>query len=210
MGVCQSIRDTMKLIHVALGGLLMLLVAACSSSSHAADPPPASTPSSTAAPAGSYAIPRVITVAYVNSVLKALNHVNGNAARELARTHEINSVVKSELRAIFNDPAYELQLEGAEQSLRQGVISNVRPAGGDVHTSVLALLTATKRCIFFQSTSDSSGLFSHPTASPASAYIELLPKQPGHDPEHLDSTPWAFSLNEAFLTPSSVPNPCPY
>ncbi len=71
----------MKLIYLVLGGLLILVVPACSSPSHAADPSRASTPPSSTIPADPYAIPSVITVTYVNSVLKALNHVNGNAER---------------------------------------------------------------------------------------------------------------------------------
>jgi hypothetical protein len=198
----------MKLIHLAVGGLLIATASACSSPSPAADPRPAPAPASTTVPANPYAVPQVITVAYVNSVLKALNHVNGNAARELALSHQVNDQVKTDLRAIFNGPAFALQIEGAEQSIKQGIVDNVRPDGGDVRTVVVNLLTATRRCVFFQSASDTSALFQHPVPNPASSYVELIPKQIGVDPEQLNSTPWAFALEVGSLKPAAVPNPC--
>jgi hypothetical protein len=198
----------MKRIYIALGGLLLLLVPACSNPSHGADPAGAPAPASTTVPADPYAVPRVITVAYVNSVLRALNHINGNAARELAQSHHVDATVRTELRAIFNGTAFALQVEGAEQSLKQGIIDNVRPDGGDVRTVVVDLLTANRQCVFFRSASDTSALFQDPTPSPMSSYVELAPKQRGADPEHLNSTPWAFALEEGFLKPTSVPNPC--
>jgi hypothetical protein len=198
----------MKLIHLAIAGLLIATVSACSSPSHVADPPPAPAPVSTTVAADPYAVPKVITVAYVDSVLKALNHVNGNAARELASTHQVNEQVRTDLRAIFNGPAYALQVDGAEQSIKQGIVNNLRPDGGDVRTVVLSLLTATRQCVFFQSASDTSALFQHPAPDPASSYIELIPKEVGVDPEHLNSTPWAFALEVGSLNPATVPNPC--
>jgi hypothetical protein len=116
--------------------------------------------------------------------------------------------VRSDLRAIFNDPAYAQQIQDLVESLRQGVISQVRPNGGDLTITVTRLITGTPTCIFVETTSDTSALFVHPTAAPASEYFELQPKQPRADPLHLNPTPWAFSSDEVFLTPTSAPSTC--
>jgi hypothetical protein len=196
----------MKLIYLVVGGLLIAMISACSSPSHAADPPPAPAPSTV--PANPYAVPQVITVAYVNSVLKALNHVYGNAERQLAATHEVNPDVADDLRSIFNDPAYEGQIQASELSLQRGIIANVRPNGGDAATVVDRLVTATPTCIFIQTSTDPSALFLHPVAEPASEYFELAPKQPDADPQKLNPTPWAYADDEVFLTRTMMTSKC--
>ncbi len=198
----------MRRTLLALGGVVLLTVSACSSRSHDAAPPTTSTPRSTTSAPGPYSIPTVITVAYVNSVFVVLNHVYSNAERELASTRQVNAEVRADLRAIFNDPAYDQQVQAAEASLKQGVINNVRPDGGDAETVVDRLITGTSACIFVETTSDPSALFVEPVLEPASEYFELLLKQPGADPLGLNSTPWAYGADEVFLKPTSVASKC--
>jgi hypothetical protein len=198
---------------LALGGAVVLAVAACSSGSHQAIPPTTSPlPTTSVVPiAGGpnpEVIPPVITVAYVNAVLTALNHVYGNATRDLRSTHTVTPTVKLYLRSIFNDPLYNQQVNAASLSL-QGVINNVRANPGDLKTTVSRLITASENCIFVQTKTDFSQAFIHPTPQPASEYYELAPKQSGDDPGNLNPTPWAFAANLAYLTPTSVASTCP-
>jgi hypothetical protein len=48
-----------------------------------------------------------------------------------------------------------------------------------------------------------------PAKPPALEYWELQPKQTDDDPNHLNPTPWAFSLNQVFLTSTTEQDPCP-
>ena len=102
---------------LVLGGVVLLAVAACSGPSHrsttptSVPAPPTSAPStsapSTVSATDPYAVPRVITVAYVNSVLAALAHVSSDGRDEPSPPHgQINASVKADLGAVFNDPAY--------------------------------------------------------------------------------------------------------
>jgi hypothetical protein len=152
-------------------------------------------------------IPPVITVTYVNAVLKTLFHVYGNATRTLATTRQVSTDVKADLRSIYNDPAYEQQLAAAQLSLR-GVINNVRGDAGDPITVVKRLVSESSRCIFFEASTNLSLVLIHPTPAAASEYYELAPKDAGNDPLHLNPTPWAVSYNVAFLTPTTVPSRC--
>ena len=111
-----------------LGGVVLLAIAACSGPSHhsttptSVPAPPTSAPStsapSTVSATDPYSVPRVITVAYVNSVLAALAHVASDSAREFSASHQVNSTVRADLRAIFNDPAYAQQIQDLNQNLK--------------------------------------------------------------------------------------------
>jgi hypothetical protein len=200
-----------------LVALLALPLAACSGGSHDAAPttlasPPATTAASTqAAPTSASpnpdVIPPVITVAYVNAVFAVLNHVYGNATRSLRASHAITASAKEDLRAIFNDPLYSTQVQAATLSLK-GAINNVRPDAGDGSTVVTKLLNATPSCVFAETRTDLSAVLVHPTPSAASEYYKLAPKQPSADPHDLNPTPWAFSFNAAYLTPTTLSNQC--
>ena len=153
-------------------------------------------------------IPAVITPAYVNAVFKVLNHIDGNATRLLAAERVVTPAVRSDYRAIFNDPMYPTELASAGESIQQGAIENVRSDAGDAVTTVVQLVTASSRCIFAQTRTDLSEGFIQPRPRPASEYYELAPKQRGSDPERLNPTPWAISYNVAYLQPTEANSPC--
>jgi hypothetical protein len=197
---------------LALGGAVMLAVAACSSGSHRSSPPttvPVTSTSAVPVAGGPNpdVVPPVITVAYVNAVFAALNHINGNAARLLVDDGQFTNNVRSILRAIYNDPLYEVEVRVFEQSLTNQ-LSNVRRPPGDRVTVVMHLLTASPKCIFVSTHSDLSAVQVTPTRAAASEYWELQPKQPGADPTRVNPTPWALSFNQAFITPTRIPTKC--
>lgn len=188
---------------LVLGAVVSLVVAsACSSSSRDVHP------IGTAPGPNPDVIPAIITPAYVDAVFKVLNHIYGNAARLIAGERQLTSPAKAELRSIFADPLYKQQLNAAQQSIDQGVIENVNPAGGDAQTKVVRLIAASSRCIFVQTSTDLATLLKNPTPKPASEYYELSPKQPRDDPTKINATPWAISFNAAFPTATSIPPRC--
>jgi hypothetical protein len=196
--------------------LLATLVAACSGKPHDAGPTttaPRTTAVTTQAspPATSTpnpdVIPPVITVAYVNAVFAVLNHINGDAARILVATGKLGSQARADLRAIYNDPLYGVELRVAEEGIRTG-FSNVRRPPGNRVTLVEDLITATSKCIFVKTRSDLSAVEIRSSVSAVSEYWELRPKQSGIDSEGRNPTPWALTLNEAFLTPTTMRSQC--
>jgi hypothetical protein len=191
----------MKLIYLALGGLLMLLLPACSSPSHAADPPPASTSPSTTVPAGSYAIPRVITVAYVNSVLKALNHVYGNAERIEKQDDAVTGSVVADLRSIYSEPQLDTELQIFHQALA-GPLSQVKEDPGDrvfVVTDLKSYNSACVAAIVQASYAEVDQLSS--SSKVVSVLLESNETQAERD--SLNPTPWAIAYEEQRPSPKS-------
>jgi hypothetical protein len=187
---------------------LTAMVAACSSHHHnaaRATTVPSTAPTTTVPDPD--VVPAVITPAYVNAVFAVLNHINGNASRSLVSSGELTGQVRSDLRAIYNDPLYTQEITIAQQSLSQS-LDNVRRPPGDIVTSVERLISATPTCVFVETESDYSAVLVEPGHPSASEFFKLSPKSQIMDPENLNPTPWSISFNAAFLTPTSVPNQC--
>lgn len=178
-----------------------LALTACSSSARHASTPP---PTSTQVP-DPYAIPAVITPAYVNSVFAALNHVNGNAVRALLAAGKLTDTVRLDLRAVYNDPLYHRELSIADETLH-GDLDNVRRPPGDIQTDVIRLISASPSCIFAATRSSFSKVVFTDSPSAGSEYFELLPKQSGADARGLNPTPWSLAFNASYKSATPVPN----
>lgn len=189
---------------LALGAVLVMLGAGCGAGRHAA----ATTTTTTVAGPNPDVVPPVITPAYVDAVFAVLNRIYGNAVRDMITADAVTSTALSDLRAIFDDPLYAKEVGIAHDSLTPENLSNVRHPPGDVRTSVVRLVSASATCVFVQTTDDYSSVLVHPGPAPAVGYWGLERKQPGHDPLHLNPTPWAFFFNGVFTSPTSIPNQC--
>jgi hypothetical protein len=186
---------------VALSVAIVAVMSGCSGGERHVAPPTTTLPDPDVVPA-------VITPAYVDAVFVVLNHIYGNASRTLRAERAVTSAVKVDLRAIFNDPAYGVQLQAAQAAVAGSEIDNVRLRGGDAVTTVTQLLTASPTCIFIRVTTDLSKLELKVPAPPAAEYFEFAPKQPGNDPTRLNPTPWAIAVDEAFTTPTTAKSTC--
>jgi hypothetical protein len=196
----------MKQLVIALC-VASLGLAACSSTKPHASQPVAPTPSTVAKPADPYAIPAVITPAYVDTVFAALNHVDGNASRLLLADRTVNERVTSILRSIYNDPLYAEQVKIAGQSL-QGNLSDVRHPVGDIRTTVVQLISSSPACIFVRTSSDFSAVVTDPGPPAESEYFELRPTQRDDNSAALNPTPWSLTFNADYLTPTPTPDQC--
>ncbi len=183
---------------------LVWLTAACSSGHHVA----ATTTSTTDAPSPNpYVVPAVITPAYVDAVFKVLNHINGNAVRALIQAGTMTPAVSAEIRAIYGDPLFAIEMRVFQQGLSQDT-SNLRRPPGDRITTVQSLIADSPSCIFVKTVSDLTAVELRPTAQVAAEYWVLKPKLPMNDPNHVNPTPWALTYNQDFETATSVPNQC--
>jgi hypothetical protein len=190
-------RRRLGLLGVALIGL----TAGACSSAHSS----AAAPTTTVAP-DPYAVPSVITPAYVDRVFVALNHINGDATRLLVTDRSVTRQVEADLRAIYNDPLYQQEVEVAQESLT--VLANARPNPGDAVTKVIRVISASPTCIFISASTDLSAVVIDPGPKIASEYWTLSPKQQGNDPLNLNPTPWALSYNVVFISPHEEADQC--
>lgn len=152
-------------------------------------------------------VPAVITPAYVNSVFVVLNHIWGNSLRAEVASGKVTPAVLADLRAVFNDPLYSQEVEGANQALSQ--LANVRNPPGDPAETVIQLISASPSCIFVKSKSNVAAVVK--TLPPQGYdYYELVPKQSNADPRRLNTTPWALAYDLFFTGagPEQENNPC--
>jgi hypothetical protein len=202
----------MKRLVLALFAV-SLTVGACAGPARrtpGADPPsPArqAAPASPARPADPYAIPAVITPAYVDKVFVALNHVDGDASRILLARNSVTSGVTTILRSIYNDPLFSEQVKIASQSL-QSPIPGLRHPLGDIQTSVVQLISGSPKCIFAKTTSNYTAVLVDPGPPAGSEYFELTPTQVGANAGHLNPTPWSMTFNADYLKPTRIPDQC--
>jgi hypothetical protein len=157
--------------------------------------PPSST--STSAPTDPYAVPAVIDEAYVNRVLAALDQVEGDVVRSLVanRIPQVDDTAR--LRAIYNDPQFQLELDGLIKSANTD-LSEYRTPPGNRKTRVTRLLAARPNCIVLEADKDFSEVVRIPPPSPPDEVdvITLLPTQADADPKDLNPTPWSIKNAE--------------
>ena len=190
--------------RVAFAVAVAAVLTSCSSGHHAAAP---TTSTAQAASPNPDVVPAVITPAYVDAVFRVLNHVNGDAVRATVAAKGITPGVMARLRAIYGGPLYEVEVRVYEEALAQG-LTNLRNPPGDRVTSVLSLLQASRSCIFVRTVSSLAAVEEQPTASPASEYWKIQPKDSTDDPQNLNPTPWAMTYNQDYETPTTVPDQC--
>jgi hypothetical protein len=183
---------------------VMAVLAGCSSGRHTAAP--TTTTAQTASP-NPDVVPAVITPAYVDAVFRVLNHVYGNATRELFQSRAVTPIVQTDLRAIFNNPLYGQELQNARDSLGTPP-SSLRQPLGDVITTVVKMISASPECVFVQTSSDFTAVLAKPTTPAAAEYWVLRPKDTAADPNRLNPTAWALTFNADYLSPTSIPNQC--
>lgn len=196
----------MRRRFLALAAVLAILAGCSSASRHTASSSTSAHGQTDAAP-NPDVIPPVITPAYVNAVFAVLNHVDGNATRELVADRAVTPTVTRDLRAIYNDPLFATEERIASQTLKGG-FGGIKDPPGDVVTTVVQLIDASASCIFIATRSDFESVSVNPGAPAASEYWSLKPKQATNDPGHLNPTPWALSFNADYLTPTTIPNQC--
>lgn len=131
-----------------------------------------------------------IDAEYVEGVLAALDHVQGEVVRRLVATGKLTATDRADLRAVFADPEYAIQVEGFAQLLAD-VDRAKRPPGDNV-SSVVSVVSASRRCIYAETLVDVSATVVDPPP-PYRLFVALRPKARGADPEARNPTGWAIA-----------------
>lgn len=189
---------------------LCLLLAGCSAASSSpraeggASLPPPAPPGP--GPSAGYAVPAVITAAYVQRVLDALDSVDGEAFRMVKATGSLPPGALERIRAITTPSFFAEQSSILMDQMRSG-FSSLRPDPGAPHDEVQGIVSASHACIFASVSRDLSALV---TSLPAQRreYLTLRPRQDPGALEGLDPTPWAIGFIGYESDGSAVPDRC--
>lgn len=191
--------------------VLAFVGGACSSADDdGAGPTPATQPApptttTTTQPADPYAIPEVIDEAYVNRVLAALDKIDGDVLRRVVANEGIDAEVPKMLRAIYNDPQYDEELDGIRRVLSRGLEAFRRPPGNR-RTIVARLVEARSDCVFFEARTDSSEVLKVVPPQPHDELelFTLRPTNEGADSSGINPTPWSVA-NAEVIDRGAVP-----
>lgn len=177
-------------------------------SSTTAPPATVSTTTTTTAPSvNPDVVPSVITPAYVDAVMKKLDHIYGNAVRLEVATKDIPPQVITDLRAIYADPLYQKELQIFSQGLILG-LSSVKSHPGDPVVTVDKLESASGSCIFARVTTSLSAVTLRASAPPADEYLMLRRVVPRDNPQFINGTPWQIAYDRTFTTATRMASKC--
>jgi hypothetical protein len=173
-----------------------------------ADPPGSGGPtSSTTSTTVSYAVPTTIDAAYVEKVMRALDHLYGDAVRTLVADRAISDRFVKHLLALYSETPFE----GYQVVWRKSVSENLKSISthpGDPVTSVQELLQASSTCVVARVDRDLSSTLAQPQSQSPQRFVALIPRDPARDPLVLNSTPWTLSFDGYTLTGKAPGGPC--
>jgi hypothetical protein len=192
--------------------LVSVLAAACSGSgdtSRGASPTVREEAPTTTAPVVPVdQVPAVIDVAYVQRVIDALDHVMGDAVRELVAARVPNRAFYERLRAVYLDPEFQRVQTDFGADAAAG-LKDLREKPGDPITRVERLITATQECIWVADTRDFGAVLRvDPAEETKRGFLALGRRKPELDPSNRNMTAWMIGFDGRRLSGEEPTNPC--
>ncbi|MBV9665787.1 MAG: hypothetical protein JOZ37_17610 [Actinobacteria bacterium] len=166
---------------------------------------PATAP--TTVPTDPYAVPPTIDAAYLNKVIQALDHVDGDATRLIVARRQLVPEAARRLSSIYSAEEFTAQTNLWLDLLDKG-LPGAQASPGDVVTTITRVIAAGRSCAFVEVRRDYSKVATNgPTAG--TDYLVLAPLDRKRDPNAFNPTPWVIS-REGFNSDQPQPsNPCP-
>ena len=182
--------------------LLLLALAACRDSGgkepDTTVPTAPSTSATTATTALSFEVPPTIDMAYIQKVMNALDHVEGDIARHVAAKRALDEEFGRYMVALYAD-GESLQLT---QQLWSGIAADgfalLRAQPGDPKTTVKRLIAARPDCIVVQADRDFFAAFNKPDPAASARYVGLIPLPPDRNLDRRNPTPWSIGFDGRF------------
>ncbi|MHB1785407.1 MAG: hypothetical protein ACYCS7_04545 [Acidimicrobiales bacterium] len=144
-----------------VAGLLgiSLLAGACGTSAKAAVTGPTVPSAAAYSPTTTdpYAVPKVITVAYVQKVLDKLDAIGAEAIQNIVSTHQFTPQAADLFKSITTASQFEQQANISVAQIASG-LTNYRPAVGPIVDTVQTLLDTSQTCIFVSVKRDPSAM----------------------------------------------------
>ena len=189
---------------------IVLALGACSGdgddSADPTVPTAASTSSTTAAPDVSV-IPENIDEPYLNAVLAALDQVDGEATRIIARTKRLPPEAVDLLNAIYSDEELQAETDTWLMSIgRDPEMKGLLPLPGNRKTVVQRIIASSSSCVWMAVDRDYSAVNVDP-GPVTTAYLMLLPVDRSNDPKNVNPTPWMIGKDRRYEEEPA--NPCP-
>lgn len=204
----------------------LLGVAGCGSGHASSAPPPPATgtlppqtapPATTAAPAPSVAtttttvdvsrVPPRITVAYVDAVLRVLDHIEGNGVRAAVTAHNLTPKTMRDFRSVFAPTLRSSQYLSLLQAIHDDY-AGFRQPPGDVVIVARRVIAASPTCVFARVHTDYAAESRLKTARVVAEYLELR-KRPTATPRGLNPTRWLIAFDRVTVTRTPIPDQCP-
>lgn len=183
----------------AVAAACVLVAGGCTHhAASSADPPTSTTvPASSTTPTSIDVtkVPPVIDLGYVTEVMKAINHIEGDAARHLLVAKQVDATVKRDLASIFAEDRYNAAIAAFNTNVQSGVDSIFANPPGDPVTTVTSIYSMSGRCVVAAAETDFSPIFKSPAKPLPNAVVQLTQKAPGTDPDHLNPTPWVVEVD---------------
>jgi hypothetical protein len=158
-------------------------------------------------PTVSYEVPDVIDAAYVETVMRALDHIYGEAVRIMARERTMSDAFLQRLVAIYTDKEFKIAQDIWLRDLAEG-LKDLRPSPGDPVTTVTRLVRSSSGCIVAAVVRDFSATTTGSTVVTPQQYIGLIKKRDGFDPLRLNPTPWIISFDGFIQSGAEPERPC--
>ncbi|MGH9155509.1 MAG: hypothetical protein ACRD1K_06695 [Acidimicrobiales bacterium] len=149
-----------------------------------------------------FAVPAVIDAVYVNRVLAELYRIEGDVVRAVLGSRALDIQQTAGLRAVYNDPQYQTELESLPE-LATADTSRFKAPPGNRQARVSLLVAAGPRCVVAATHSDFSDVVRVPPTQPPDEVdlITLRPTQEGADPARLNPTGW--SIHDERVVPNT-------
>lgn len=124
--------------------------------------------------ASSFAVPAVIDLSYVQRVLEAIYHLDGEAARHAYAVKSADNELKERLDAIYGGPALADATQVYERNAAEGFSQFANPPG-DAKVSAVTIIQATPTCIVARADLDHGPFFRKPGKPAPQSVIQLGP-----------------------------------
>jgi len=160
------------------------------------------------APADPYTVPSVITKAYVQKVLNALEVVNAQATDLIVANKALVPPAADRLRSIYTGSEFTAQTAHLLTVISTGVNRTFQSNPGAIVDTVNQIVSADPGCIYLGATRDYSHIAVAPS-SPRFTFISLVRRTEPYAQSDFNPTSWVFSFI-GYNTDGSAPsNPCP-
>ena len=153
-------------------------------------------------------IPNAITVDYANAVMKSLDHVLGDAFRELVANKAPTADFDARLVALYSGKELEHQRSVYGQTAANGFPNTRTDHSGDPVTTVESILRDEPSCHLFRVDRDFAGFILDPKAVSTKGFIALAPKDLASDSRSLNPTPWSIRFDGDTRSHNPPPEPC--
>jgi hypothetical protein len=185
-----------------------MLAGACggSGNAHTTDPSLPKVSSTTTSTTISYAVPATIDLAYVNKVMKALDHVYGDAIRHLAQVKSMDVEFVKLLDSIYTPEESTAQQEGWSLDQQKHQFTDLAATPGDPTTVATRVIPSPAACLAVAVDRSFGPAFKDPAAPRANRYVVLVRSQ--SQVSHVNPTPWRMSFDGFVKDGGELTDPC--